>query len=93
MIALLKRCFNRVKAFFSILIGIKPKEVPKPPIDLSRIIIRESPPHYQDRKTRPGWVNNLFDDYIRGKIPSLTHLRRAIATEEAGAHLTKRNIL
>ena len=92
MLAFFKRCFNKIKAFVFIAIGIKPQEVPKPSINLSRIIIREPLTHYQNRKTRPAWVNGLFDDYIKGKIPSLTHLRAAIHTGEA-SKLSKRNTL
>lgn len=93
MLAFLKRCYEGVKAFVISFIVNKPKESIKPPINLSRIIIKESPPPYQDIKTRPAWVNGLFDDYIKGKIPSLTHLRRAISTQEASSKLSTRNTL
>lgn len=51
------------------------------PIVLSKIEVKHIP-KYQDRNKRPGWVNNLFDDYVKGKIKSITELKGIIAHQE-----------
>lgn len=79
---MISRWYTSVKVTFFWLIG-KPIEKPKPPINLTKIIIHTPITRYQNRSNRPGWVNDLFNDYIKGKIPSLSHLKNEITVKES----------